>query len=54
VRGDAHVRVLVEVPKADSEEAQAALRKLYDLLGDESYPRQRAFREAVAGGRMKT
>ncbi|HEX7597414.1 MAG TPA: molecular chaperone DnaJ [Polyangia bacterium] len=54
VRGDAHVRVLVEVPKADSEEAQAALRKLYDLLGDEAYPRQRAFREAVAGGRMKT
>jgi molecular chaperone DnaJ len=47
-RGDAHVRVQVEVPSACSDEARAALLKLGDLLGDDAYPRRRAFQEMMA------
>jgi DnaJ-class molecular chaperone len=47
-RGDAHVRVQVEVPSACGDEARAALLKLGDLLGDDAYPRRRAFREMMA------
>jgi molecular chaperone DnaJ len=47
-RGDAHVRVQVEVPGACSDEAQAAIRQLAGMLGDEAYPRRRAFREMMA------
>jgi len=47
-RGDAHVRVQVEVPSACSDEARAALRALAGLLGDDAYPRRRAFQEMMA------
>ena len=47
-RGDAHVRVQVEVPSACSDEARAALLKLGALLGDDAYPRRRAFQEMMA------
>jgi molecular chaperone DnaJ len=47
-RGDAHVRVQVEVPSAGSAQVREAFRKLGDLLDTEAYPRQRAFQEAVA------
>ena len=47
-RGDAHVRVQVEVPSVCGDQAQAALRKLAGLLGDEAYPRRRAFQEMMA------
>jgi len=52
-RGDAHVRVQVEVPNACSDEARAELHKLRDMLGDEAYPRQRAFRELLAAARRR-
>ncbi len=52
-RGDAHVRVQVEVPSACSDEARAALRKLGEMLGDDAYPRQRAFRETMAASRRR-
>jgi molecular chaperone DnaJ len=44
-RGDAHVRVQVEIPSVVSEEARDTLRKMSTLLGDDAYPRQRVFRE---------
>ena len=47
-RGDAHVRVQVEVPSACSNAARAALLKLGNLLGDDAYPRRRAFQEMMA------
>jgi molecular chaperone DnaJ len=52
-RGDAHVRVQVEVPGACSDEARAALHQLAKMLGDEPYPRQRAFRDLLAATRSR-
>jgi molecular chaperone DnaJ len=48
-RGDAHVRVVVEVPAALSPEARALAEQLGAALDDEAYPRRRAFREAGQG-----
>jgi molecular chaperone DnaJ len=47
-RGDAHVRVQVEVPSVTGEEARAALDRLAGLLGEDAYPRRRAFQEMMA------
>jgi molecular chaperone DnaJ len=52
-RGDAHVRVQVEVPGVFSDEARAALHQLGDLIGDEAYPRQSAFLEWLATARRR-
>ena len=52
-RGDAHVRVQVEVPSGCSDEARAVLSKLGDMLGDETYPRQRAFRDMLTTMRQR-
>jgi molecular chaperone DnaJ len=48
VRGDAHVRIVVETPAALGEEARALLARLGELLDDAALPRRRAFREAAA------
>jgi hypothetical protein len=42
------VRVQVEVPSACSDEARAVLCTLAGLLGDNAYPRRRAFQEMMA------
>jgi len=47
-RGDAHVRVQVEVPSGCSDEARALLSKLGAMLCEHAYPRQRAFQEMTA------
>jgi molecular chaperone DnaJ len=47
-RGDAHVRILVEVPATLSPEGRALAEKLGGALGDAAYPRRQAFREASA------
>jgi molecular chaperone DnaJ len=47
-RGDAHVRVQVEVPSGCSDEARALLSKLGAMLGEHAYPRQRAFQQMTA------
>ncbi len=52
-RGDAHVRVQVEVPGGCSDEARALLSKLGGMLGDDAYPRQRAFRDMTAAMRRR-
>jgi molecular chaperone DnaJ len=52
-RGDAHVRVEVEIPNACSAEARELLSKLSALLTDEAYPQQRAFRELVQSMRRQ-
>ncbi len=44
-RGDAHVRIAVETPVKLSGEAQALWGGLAKVLGDESLPRRRAYRE---------
>jgi molecular chaperone DnaJ len=46
-RGDAHVRVVVEMPATVSDDAKALLEKLGDALDDEALPRWRAFREVT-------
>jgi molecular chaperone DnaJ len=46
-RGDAHVRIAVEVPAAASDEAKALLAKLGGALGEDVYPRRAAFRARV-------
>ena len=46
-RGDAHVRVQVEVPSGFGDEARATLDRLAGLFGDEAYPRRRAFQEMM-------
>jgi molecular chaperone DnaJ len=51
-RGDAHVRVRVEVPREISDEARGVLGKLDQALGEEAYPQRKAFRaRARATGR---
>ncbi len=45
-RGDAHVRLVVEVPEAIGDEARSLLEKTSTVLGDDAFPRRRAFREA--------
>ena len=47
-RGDAHVRVQVEVPSGCGDDARAALGKLADTIGDDAYPHRRAFQEMIA------
>jgi molecular chaperone DnaJ len=44
-RGDAHVRISVEVPTALSDEASTLLTTLGKACGDSSYPRRKAFRD---------
>jgi molecular chaperone DnaJ len=46
VRGDAHVRLMVEVPAALPEGARALVQQLAGTLEDAAYPRRQAFREA--------
>ena len=48
VRGDAHVRVVVETPAAVSPEARALLEQVEAKLTDEVMPRRAAFRAAAA------
>jgi molecular chaperone DnaJ len=48
VRGDAHVRVVVETPSAVSPEARALLEQFETKLTDEVMPRRAAFRAAAA------
>lgn len=43
-RGDAHVRVQVEMPSALPAEARALISKLDAALGDDAYPRRESFR----------
>jgi molecular chaperone DnaJ len=52
VRGDAHVRVIVETPAAVSAEARALLEQVAGALGDDAMPRRAAFR-AVAAARPR-
>jgi molecular chaperone DnaJ len=53
-RGDAHVRVQVEIPSQLSEEARATLATLGSLPGhEEAYPQQRAYREMVQAARRR-
>jgi molecular chaperone DnaJ len=47
VRGDAHVRAVVEVPTVLEGEARALLERLATVVGDGAYPRRQAFREAA-------
>jgi molecular chaperone DnaJ len=50
VRGDAHVKIVVETPTAVTDEARALLEKLGAAVDDDATPRRRAFRAAAAGG----
>lgn len=51
-RGDAHVRVTVEVPSELSDEARGILAKLDQSLSDRAYPQRTAFRaRARSAGR---
>ncbi len=50
-RGDAHVRVSLEVPAQVSEEARELLKKLDHALDDAAYPRRTAFRARAHGPR---
>jgi molecular chaperone DnaJ len=43
-RGDAHVRITLEIPAQLSDEARALLSKLSSTLDDSAYPRRKAFR----------
>jgi molecular chaperone DnaJ len=43
-RGDAHVRISLEIPAQLSDEARALLSKLSSTLDDSAYPRRKAFR----------
>jgi molecular chaperone DnaJ len=49
-RGDAHVRIRVEIPVALSDEARDLLAKLEQTLGDDAYPERKAFRARARGG----
>jgi molecular chaperone DnaJ len=46
VRGDAHVRLVVEVPTALPEGARALVEQLAGALGDAVYPKRQAFVDA--------
>jgi molecular chaperone DnaJ len=48
-RGDAHVRVRVEVPAEISEQARALLGQLDQALGEDAYPQRKAFRIRARG-----
>ena len=48
-RGDAHVRIAVEVPTTVPDEARDLLTKLDKALGTEAYPRREAFRARARG-----
>lgn len=52
-RGDAHVRVRVEVPSGVTHEARALLHQLEQALGEDAYPQRQAFRARAreVGGR---
>jgi molecular chaperone DnaJ len=52
-RGDAHVRVVVEVPSQVSDAARTALEQVASALDDAAYPRRRVFREALATATAK-
>ena len=43
-RGDAHVRIAIEVPASVPDEARPVLGKLDEVLGPQAYPRREAFR----------
>jgi molecular chaperone DnaJ len=45
-RGDAHVRIAIEIPAVMSDEARGLLLRLGALFDDDALPRRRAFREA--------
>lgn len=48
VRGDAHVRIVIETPTALSGESRALAEKLASTLDDDTaYPRRRAFRDVL-------
>jgi molecular chaperone DnaJ len=52
-RGDAHVRIRVEVPGALSDEARDLLGKVEQALGEDAYPERKAFRaraRSTSGG----
>jgi molecular chaperone DnaJ len=46
LRGDAHVRILVEVPTSLPPDARAQVERLAETLADAAYPRRRAFLDA--------
>jgi molecular chaperone DnaJ len=46
VRGDAHVRIVVEVPASLGAESRALMEALAASVGEAAYPRRQAFREA--------
>ncbi len=48
-RGDAHVRIDVEIPKVVPEAARALLEQLGTALGESAYPRREAFRARARG-----
>jgi molecular chaperone DnaJ len=48
-RGDAHVRIRVEVPGALSDEGRSLLGKLDQALGEDAYPQRKAFRVRAQG-----
>jgi molecular chaperone DnaJ len=48
-RGDAHVRIAIEVPQSVPEESRHLLAKLAAALGPEAYPRRAAFRGRARG-----
>jgi molecular chaperone DnaJ len=52
-RGDAHVRVAIEVPSVVPDEARALLGGLDDALGPGAYPRREAFRGRAPGAGEK-
>ena len=52
-RGDAHVRIAIEVPSPVPDEARALLGKLADALGPSAYPRRAAFRVRARGAGAK-
>jgi molecular chaperone DnaJ len=48
-RGDAHVRIAIEVPSPVPDEARGLLGKVDDALGPSAYPRREAFRARARG-----
>jgi len=48
-RGDAHVRIAIEVPASVPPEGRELLSKLDKVLGPEAYPRREAFRARARG-----
>lgn len=48
-RGDAHVKIRVEVPATISEEARDLFGKLEQALGEDAYPERKAFRGRARG-----